>query len=146
MSLKLIANIVSFEWECYDCGAVIKTDTNISPTNISPAECFEEEGGCGRKSDFRLIGVRIDEKIKFIDFRKKLMNNFVQNEIDNIIKRAKKEGWMKDGEKVSFDKIMAFGFGEKYVEPLAGKRSASHGGAETVVIGGIRATQSNQDG
>ncbi len=52
-------------FQCQKCGAVIKVpqEENIL---AEPAECYADQGGCGRKSSFKLL----TEKSEFIDAQK----------------------------------------------------------------------------
>jgi len=52
-------------FQCQKCGAIIKVpqEENIV---IEPLECYKDQGGCGRKSSFKLL----TEKSRFIDAQK----------------------------------------------------------------------------
>ena len=52
-------------FQCQKCGAIIKVpqEENIL---AEPAECYADQGGCGRKSSFKLL----TEKSEFIDAQK----------------------------------------------------------------------------
>ena len=52
-------------FQCLKCGAVIKV-TQEENMLIEPLECYTEQGGCGRKSSFKLL----TEESKFIDSQK----------------------------------------------------------------------------
>jgi replicative DNA helicase Mcm len=42
-------------WQCQKCGNVIKTAVDYFDYLEAPAECYEDQGGCGRVSSFKLI-------------------------------------------------------------------------------------------
>jgi hypothetical protein len=42
---------VEWYYQCQCCGAIIKTSMH-EKVPIPPTECYESEGGCGRKSKF----------------------------------------------------------------------------------------------
>ena len=52
-------------FQCQKCGAVIKVPQTENIL-VEPTECYSEQGGCGRKSSFKLLS----ESSKFIDFQK----------------------------------------------------------------------------
>jgi len=54
---NLLADSPERMYQCQKCGAVIKsTDHKIIP--IEPDECWEDQGGCGRKTKFKDITLR----------------------------------------------------------------------------------------
>lgn len=52
-------------FQCLKCGAIIKVPQEENML-VEPLECYAEQGGCGRKSSFKLL----TEESKFIDSQK----------------------------------------------------------------------------
>jgi len=48
------ANIIVAAFQCQKCGAVIRIEQNEDIIK-EPSECFEEQGGCGRISSYKLL-------------------------------------------------------------------------------------------
>ncbi|MCJ7571754.1 MAG: minichromosome maintenance protein MCM [Candidatus Thermoplasmatota archaeon] len=57
-------------FQCSKCAAIIKIEQNEEYIK-QPTECYEDQGGCGRISDFHLL----TSLSKYIDFQKMLITN-----------------------------------------------------------------------
>lgn len=57
-------------FQCLKCGAIIRIEQNEEYIT-EPAECYEDQGGCGRVANFRLLTTLS----KYIDFQKMLITN-----------------------------------------------------------------------